>query len=212
MNLRRVSLLLAVTLLVAGCAGSGGGDESSSPLVADAAPATLDEATLSATGYAHVSTTREGLNTTVSAAIQGDVTLSTTRQVNATTVTAVYRRATDAAPVVVTLTSVPAVRPFERADLVKNPAAGRSVAAFVAGYDVTGVEEAGRRQVTLLGNETTLTAYTAAGSTDGRSLRLVRATVLHEGDYVTLAVAAPSGATLRLARLLDGVAHEKTAS
>jgi hypothetical protein len=205
---RRSLVALAVaSVLLAGC--TGGTSESPPPIVADASPATLDDATLSATGYEHVSTTRGRLNTTVSARIQGDVTLSTTRRVNATTVTAIYRRETDTGPVVATLYSVPAVQPFENANLTKNPASGREAAAFVADYDVSDVEETGSRRVTLLGNETTLTTFAARGTANGRSVavRLTRVTVRHDGDYVTVVVVTPRGVDSRLDRLLRGVAH-----
>ncbi|MFB6194545.1 MAG: DUF6517 family protein [Haloplanus sp.] len=214
---RRVTLaLLVLTLvLVAGCAG-GGGDEAadSPPLTGTAAPATLDPAVRNDTGYAERRADTSQLNTTITASIQGDVTLRTTRKATVTAARRVYVRPSSAGPAVVALYSVPAVEPFENADLRKNPAGALSRAALVTHSqsvyaDVRDVSQVGSRSVTLLGNETTLARYRATATRNGSSTTVTAAvaTVRHRGDYVTVVAVTPRGVETPFARLLGAVRH-----
>jgi|GEM_PF-5748921 len=211
------ALLLIVLIVVAGCAGSGGSatPTASPPLRATADPAVIAPSTLDATGYAERHADAPSLNTTVTARIEGDVTLQTTRDVWATTARRVYARSTPDGPAVVGLYAVPSVQPFENADLRKNPALGLSTAALFTRaqtvYDVRNLSRTGERSVSVLAAEATLTRYRGTATANGtvRAVAATLVTVDHGGDYVTVAVLWPRGQTAPLDRLLDGVRHEK---
>lgn len=213
------TVVLVVLVAVAGCAGAGGGagtPTETPPIRATAAPATLAPAVAEATGYARRRADAPPLNTTVTARIEGDVTLQTTRRVRARTARRVYVRETSAGPAVVGLYAVPAVNPFENADLRKNPAAGLSpptlaIRAQTVYADVRDVSQSGERSVAMLGNGTTLTTYRATATDDGgsRAVAVAVATVAHGGDYVTIVVVTPAGRTAPLDRLLGAVRHRK---
>lgn len=218
---RRVPLVtvLVFVLVLAGCMGVGGGGTTPTPeppLRATATPATLAPATLDATGYATHRADSPPLHTTVTARIEGDVTLQTTREVRATTARRVYVRSTPDGPAVVGLRSVPSVKPFENADLRKDPAAGLSPADRLARaqsvYAAVRVRSTtGERSATLLGTEATLTRHRGTARVNGtdRSVSAALVTVAHGGDYVTMAVVVPRGVEASLPRLLGGVRHEK---
>jgi len=217
----RLALTLGTLLLVlvAGCAGGGGGGATPTPdppLRVTATPASLDPATLDAAGYTERRTDAPALNTTITARIEGDVTLQTTRDVRATTARRVYARSTPDGPAVVGLYAVPGVQPFENADLRKNPAAGLSTADVLARaqtvYDVRDLSQTGERSVTLLGTDATLTRYegTATANDTDRSITATTVTVAHGSDYVTVAVVTPRGRDVPLDRLFGAVRHEKT--
>ena len=219
---RRVLAVLALVVL-AGCAGTGGGATPTPepPIRATAAPATLDSAALSATGYAERRADSPPLNTTVTARIEGDVTLRTTREVRATTARRVYVRPTPDGPAVVGLHVVPSVKPFENADLRKDPAVGLSPADRLARAqsvyaDPRDLSTVGKRSVTVLGIETMLSRYRGMATAQaGDADRAVTATVVtaaHAGDYVTVGVVTPRGRDAPLDRLLGAVRHEKAAS
>jgi hypothetical protein len=209
------TLALAAAVVVAGCAGAGGGDATPGPpLAGTATAAELADGVRSETGFAETGRTTRQLNTTVSATIQGDVELRTTRRVNVTTVSVAYERGgSGGSPVAFGTYSVPGVEPFERADLVKNPAEGLSPAELATRaqdtYTVTETTERGTTTLTLLGNETTAARYAATATRGGEQVAVVVtvATVRHAGDYVTAAVVAPEGAAVETARLFGGVTH-----
>ncbi|MFB6255841.1 MAG: DUF6517 family protein [Haloplanus sp.] len=209
---RLVPVSVVLVFVLAGCAGGGGGATATPepPLRAAAAPATLD-----ATGYAERRADSPPLNATITARIEGDVTLQTTREVRATTARRVYARSTPDGPVVVGLYAVPSVKPFENADLRKNPAAGLSTAAILGRSqsvytDVRDRSTTGERSVTVLGTEATLTRYRAVATVNGTDRRVSAAvvTVAHGDDYVTVVVMTPRGREASLPRLLDAVRHE----
>jgi len=214
---RFASVLLVSVVVLAGCAGAGGGAETSDepPLRATASPATLDSATLDATGYAERRADAPPLNATITARIEGDVTLQTTREVRATTARRVYARSTPDGPAVVGLYAVPSVKPFENADLRKSPAVGLSPAERLARAqsvyaDVGDLSKTGAQSVTLLDAEATLTTYRATATADGtdRTVTAAVVTVANGRDYVTVAVVTPRGRDAPLARLLEAVRHE----
>lgn len=212
---RFVPVLLVSVLVLAGCAGGGGSTTPTDdpPLRATAVPATLDPATLDATGYAERRADAPRLNTTVTAHIEGDVTLQTTREVRATTARRVYARSTPDGPTAVGLYAVPSVKPFENADLRKNPAAGLSPAALVGRaqsvYDVRDLSPIGERSVTVLDTEAALTRYRGTARANGtdREISVALVTVAHDGDYVTVAVATPRGRDAPRSRFLEAVRH-----
>jgi hypothetical protein len=215
----RFTVVFAVLVLVAGCAGGGGGagtPTDAPPLRATAAPATLDPATLDATGYAERRADAPPLNTTVTARIEGDVTLQTTRDVRATTARRVYARSTPDGPAVVGLYAVPSVEPFENADLRKNPASDLSTAALLTRAqtvyaDLRNRSETGERSVTVLDTEATLSRYRATATHNGtdRPVTAAVVTVAHGGDHVTVAVVTPRARDAPLDRLLGAVRHEE---
>lgn len=208
-------------VVLAGCAG-GGTSEDSPPLRATATPATFESGALADLGYAERRADAPPLNTTITARIEGDVTLQTTRDVRATTGRRVYARSTPDGPVVVALYTVPAVRPFDNADLRKNPAVGLSPAALATRAqtvyaDVRDASRAGAQSVTMLGNRTTLTRYRATArngsrTADPRPVTVAVTAVAHGGDYVTLVIVRPRSADPSLRRLLGAVRHKKGAT
>lgn len=213
--MERVALLLAVLVLVAGT-GCSGPESDAEPIRTNASRATVAPDALSATGYELAGERRQWLNTTISARIQGDVTLQTTRVVNASVAVAEYRRGTDGPPAVLGLYSVPGVQPFESANLTKNPAESLDAAALAVRaqstfVDVRDVEKRGERTVAMLGTQTTLARYTATAAAGGSGVEvdISVATVRHDGDYVTAVLVGPPGATdlSRTDRLLAGVRH-----
>lgn len=215
--MRRLAFVLLVSVLVAGCSGTGGAGTTteSPPLRATAAPATIAPAALDATGYAERRADAPPLNTTITARIEGDVTLQTTRDVRATTARRVYGRSTPDGPAVVGLYAVPSIQPFENADLRKNPAAGLSAVGLLTRaqsvYDVRDLSRTGERSVTVLDTEATLTQYDGTATANGtdRSVTAAVVTVAHGRDYVTVAVVTPDGQDAPLDRLLGAVRHEK---
>jgi hypothetical protein len=213
-----VGLGLALVVLVAGCGGGGGGGDAPSgpPLTGAATAAELADGTRSEAGFVETGRATGRLNTTVSATIQGDVELRTTRRVNVTTASVSYRREREGGdPTAFGTYSVPAVEPFERADLSKNPADGLAAAELADRaqdvYAVTGTTAAGTTTLTLLGNETRATRYEATGTRDGRETTVVVtvATVRHGSDYVTAVLVVPAADRDRVsaAALFDGVTH-----
>jgi len=219
--MRRLAVALVVSILVAGCTGGGGAGTPTDdpPLRATADPATLAAVALDATRYAERRADAPPLNTTITARIEGDVTLQTTREVRATTARRVYARSTPAGPIVVGLYAVPSVQPFDNADLRKNPAAGLSPAALFGRAqsvyaDVRDLSTTDERSVSVLGTEATLARYRGVATRDDstRSIDAALVTVAHGGDYVTVAVVIPRGRDAPLDRLLEAVRHEKGAA
>jgi len=217
--MHRRTLTLGICSLLAGCAGAGGDagtPTDAPPIRATAAPATLAPATRDATGYAEERADSPPLNTSVTARIEGDVTLQTTREVRATTARRVYVRSTPDGPAVVGLHSIPGVQPFQNADLEKNPAVGvepaerigRAQSIYADPSDLSTVTE---RSVTILGVETALVRYRGTATTRAddadHAVAAAVGTAPHAGDYVTVVVVTPRDRDAPLARLLDGVRH-----
>lgn len=210
MRRRVLELGLVLVVVLAGCGGGSGPSAEDRPLLTGTATAAeLDPPTRTETGFDETDRDRSQVNTTISATIQGDVELRTTRRVSVTTVSVAYRRETAAFGTY----SVPAVQPFERADLVKNPVEGADPATLVTRaqrtYAVSELSESRTTTVTLLGTETTATRYTGAATHDEESVqvRVVVATVRHDGDYVTAVTVTPEGESVPVARLFGGVTH-----
>jgi hypothetical protein len=209
---RRQPLLaasLAVLVVLAGC--GGGGETDDGPVVATAAPATVDEATLSATGYEFVERSNRTTNTTVTISLQGDVEVTSTFDVRATTTRAVYERQTEEGTAVVGILSVPGVKPSEALAAPRDPFAGREPAALAT--DATGVpvrdaRQAANETVALFGNETALRRYEATARGDALvTVSVARAR--RSGDFVYVVAVLPRGADERdrVARLAAGVRH-----
>lgn len=211
-----LALVLAVAVALAGCGGTGDDGTPRPPLTGTATAAELSPEIRNETGFTERAYTTGHLNTTISATVQGDVELRTTRRVNVTTVSVAYDRAEGEGPPVAFGTySVPAVRPFQRADLTKNPAAGLSPAELATRsqhtYEISETSETGRATLTLLGTETRATRYAASATRDGERVAVVVtvATVAHGGDHVTAVVVAPEVErdSVPAATLFDGVTH-----
>lgn len=212
-----IAVLAAVALvLLAGCSGGPGGGENP-PLEASAEPAGLSSSAAEDLGLTEADANTGALNTTIFVSIQGDVELSTSREVHATTRTVTYRGETAPPPVVVGVYTVPAVTLLkDTAPTVRNPA-GEQSPATIAGaaqsvYSVETLSAAADGQATLLGNQTTVQSLSGSGTVSGTSTDLAgyMATVRHEGDYVTVVVLAPAGTDLPAReRVLTGVTHPK---
>jgi hypothetical protein len=205
-------LLVAVTVLTAGCGGNGGGG--GDPIVANAAPATVDEPTRSETGYERVGETTQTVNTSFTITIQGDVQSNPTFAVTATVHRTVYARPLDGGRATVGLLSVPTVRPSEALASRINPVGDRAPAALVAnatGLTASGLTHRENRTVTMLGNETTLQVYDGTVTRDGTrtDVRVAVATVRAGTDEVTAVFVYPPGAEQQAAfeGILAGVEH-----
>lgn len=216
--MRRRLLAVGLALVVlAGCGGGSGPSAEDRPLLTGTAtPAELSDATGDETGFAESGRGTRRLNTTISATIQGDVELTTTREVSVTTHRVSYRRGDGDAPAVFGLYSVPAVEPFERADLRKNPASEEPatlVDRAQTAYEVSPSAFGGGTASTvhLLGNETTATRYetTATLNTTEVPVVVTVATVRHGEDYVTAVAVVPADVEgdVDVETLLAGVRH-----
>ena len=210
--MRRQPLLaatLAFLVVLAGC--GGGGETDDGPIVAEAAPATVDDAALSATGYDLVERSNRTTNTSVTLSVQGDVELNPTFDVRATTARAVYERETSAGRAVVGVLGVPGVKPSEALAAPRNPFADREVTALAT--DATGVAVRDARPtangtVTVFGNETTLRRDEATAEGD-TPVTVGVALARRGGDFVYLVAVVPRGADERdrVARLAAAVRH-----
>jgi hypothetical protein len=213
----RLAVLLAAAVLLAGCTGGPG---QKPPIEATAEPAGLAPGTVSDLGLEPVEQTSGQLNTTIHVSIQGDVELSSSREVHATTKTVVYRADTEDGPIVVAVHTVPAVTLLgDTAAIVRNPAADRSVpAALEAAQSVYSVESASNRSdgtAMLLGNGTTIQTLTGSATKAGESVAIEgwMAGTRHDGDYVTVAVITPEGTSGPAPdAVLSAVVHPKNES
>lgn len=193
-----VAGVLLVTLVVtAGCSLQ----PDSEPIRASASVASVPDATLDSTGYEPVGAGSPWLNVTVTESIQGDVELSSTRDVRARTQVRTYRRTTDAGPAFVAVHATPAVRLFENRNRTMNPARELSTAELAnrtqpTYSEISGVKQTGTRTMTLLGDETTGVVYRASATRDGEStsVEILLATVERGGDFVTVVATVPAGA------------------
>ncbi|MFB6169469.1 MAG: DUF6517 family protein [Haloferacaceae archaeon] len=209
--MRRQTLLTVTLALLVALAGCGGGETDDGPIVAEASPATVDEAALSATGYEFVERSNRTTNATVAVSLQGDIEVTSTFAVRATTTRAVYERQTGAGRAVVGVRSVPGVKPSEALAAPRNPFAGREVTALATNATGVAVRDArptANGTVVLFGNETTLRRYEAtAGGDSPVTVSVARAR--RGGDFVYLVAVVPRSADERdrIARLAGGVRH-----
>lgn len=208
---RIVTVLVVLMVLLAGCGGGGG--DSEEPIQASSSPASIDETTLSETGYGLVAETSSTRNVSFTITIQGDVQANPTFEVNATTRRTVYRRSLDAGPATVGLLSVPTVKPSEQLASRLNPFRDRTLAERVenaTGATATELRHRENRTVTMLGNETTMRMFEGTvtrESGDGDAVIGV-ATVRDGVDDVTVVIVYPRSAEEPpIDRLLAGIEH-----
>lgn len=203
-------------VLLAGCSGGPGGSEKP-PLEASAEPAGLSESAVEALGLTEANASTDRLNTTIFVSIQGDVELSTSREVHATTHRVTYRSSSASPPVVVVVYAVPAVTLLkDTAPTVRNPAGEQSPATLAGAaqsvYAIESLSATDDGQATFLGNQTTVRALSGAGGVGGTSTDLAgyMVTGRHDADYVTVVVLAPDGTALpQRAQVLGAIAHPK---
>jgi hypothetical protein len=204
------TVLLAALVVTAGCSLR----PDSEPIRASASVASVPNATLDATGYERVRAESRWLNVTLTESIQGDVELSSTREIRAKTSLRTYERSTDAGRAAVSILAVPGVRLFENRNLTTNPARDLSTAELVnrtlpTGGGVSDLRPTGTRTVTLLGTETAQTAFRATATRGGgpTRIRVLVATVERGGDFVTAVAVVPADADerRRIRTLLDAV-------
>ncbi len=205
-----LSVCLALLVVLAGC----GGGEDDGPIVAEASPAAVDEAALAATGYERVDRSNRTTNTTLTVSVQGDVTITSTFDVRATTSRVVYERAVAGGTAAVGVLGVPGVRPAEAIREPRNPFGDRGPATLATNattYTARDARQTGTATVRLLGVETTIRRYAATGERDGETLPVTVgvATVRHDGAFVSVVAVVPREADERerVARLAEGVRH-----
>lgn len=205
-TLAAVGVVVLVSL--AGCSVITG----EGPLSLTASEATVSETALSETGYESRNVSERSFSRTVSA-------LGQTREVELTTHAAVYERpvtaggqATPAAGFVVL--STPGVEVSNR---TLNPLSGLSPGDLVqvveTGYDGVSVGDGvATRNVTVLGQPTTVTRFEGAATADGTEAPVTvhATTVEHEGDFLIAVAVHPTGLpgeTARVDTLLAGLVH-----
>lgn len=183
-----VALALLALVVLGGCAGGGGPETVSAAATPVAAPA---DAAATA-GYESTGTTERRLNATVTAELEGDISVTERVDVEATVPVATYRR-TDG-PGVAAVAASPQVQVVENPPVDRDPLATLSTAdlvAFLLNRSVD-VERTGERTVELLGETATLSTH---GGTDADGDPVVVWVVRAEGDAaaVTAVGLAPAG-------------------
>ncbi len=182
---RLVVAALAVLVLTSGCLGVLTGQEA---LTVEAEPAVVDDAAASSTGYVYNGTESVQVNRTLEVAGQS-------RTVSVVNRVSTYEKSLDFGPLgearlgMFAAVSTPAV---EIAGETLNPIGDydndRLVELVAGKYEgLENVEQVSSRQVTTLGQETTVTKYSATAPTafDRRIDVFVHVTkVRHEGDFV----------------------------
>jgi hypothetical protein len=197
--------LLVILVLAAGCSGG------SNRIVASGTAATIQDASLAATGYERIRAMNRTRNATVSASISGDVELKATRDVTATTPIRLYKRATGSGPALVAVVSSPAIQPIKNQPIFRNPLPNtptKIVAYVQSRYHVSSLEQTGNATVTLLGNTTGFRTYTGT-TRNGTDVRVHIASVRDGNDFVTVVVIHPARVNERerVTKLLHGVKH-----
>lgn len=215
MNRPRTELLLAIavafSVVVAGCAGSDGGE----PVRTSGSPASFEGAPLEESDYDRAGRTNRTLNATLTVTIEGDIEGRESKDVRATIPVSTYRAAGDP-PSVVAVASSPLVEvienPPESEDPLNTLSTSRLVEFVQSTYaEPTDLEAVSERSVTALGSETTLVTYAGSASVDGRAVdvRVHVVRVEHDGDVVTVVGIGPAGTdgTDRLVGVLEGLEH-----
>lgn len=189
------ALVLAVLLVLAGCAGPG--DRTPEPIEGSASRATVGDDGLSAAGYEEVTVEEDRVERRGTLDVSGDVELVVDYHVDATAQRAVYRDADADPPSVFALYSVPLVSP-DQIDVRIDPLGDRStadVAALAQGVygEFGALEHVTNRTVSLLGSETTVANYRTTARSDGTSVdvSVYVAAVEHDGDVVRAVAVLP---------------------
>lgn len=209
--MRKIAILLTVAV-VASTAGCGfiTGDE---PLSFSADPATVNEETLSETGYEEASTRTQNVSREFTVAGE-------TREVTVSNELATYDRAIELgalgeqrAALFATFSS-PEV---EIATRTFNPISEMSnrqlLSRFSSEYEgLTVGEQVGNESRTVLGTETSIEKYEGTAELDGRTVDVYIhvTTVQHGGDYVVGLGVYPqrlSGEEDRVFTMYDGIEH-----
>lgn len=209
--LRRLPLvLLAVLVLSSGCLGVLVGDE---PLAFTASKATIDDGALADSGYEHEETKKLELNREVE--VGGE-----SRDVEVTNWVAVYTKSVEIEGVgeqqaaAVAVLSTPEVnvlgqtfnpvREMDNAELVERVVSEHT--------NVRNIEKVGSSTVTILGEETEVTKFSATIEVDGQEVDgyVHLGKVTHDGDIVLITGLYPeelSGEEENVLELMSAVEH-----
>jgi len=209
--MRKLTLLLTVAVVAstAGCGFLTG----SEALQISAQPATVEESTLSETGYEEQSVTNQTVSREFTVAGQ-------TRQVNVTNSLARYDRSVDLGPLGGQRAAVFATFSSPQVDVLGqsfNPISDMSnediLSQFSSQYGGLSVgEQVDNRTHTVLGEETGVEKYEGTAQLSGSSVDVYVhvTTVKHGGDYVVSLAIYPqelSGEEERVFTMLDGIDH-----
>jgi hypothetical protein len=202
--------LLALLVVSSGCLGALVGDE---PLSFAASKATVDDAALANTGYEHQETRKLELNRTFE--VGGE-----SRQVEVTNWAAVYTKSIEIDGVgeqqaaTVAVLSTPEVNVLGR---TINPVGEMDNDELVERViseqgNVRNIEEVGSTTVTILGEETEVTKFSATITVDGQEVDgyVHLGKVTHDGDIVLVAGMYPrqlSGEEETVLELMGAVEH-----
>jgi len=209
--MRKIVLLLAAAAVAttAGCGFITG----SEALQVDAQPATVEDATLSETGYEAASVTNQTVSREFTVAGQ-------TRQVNVTNSLAQYDRSVDLGPLGEQRGAVFATFASPQVDVLGqsfNPISDMSneelLSEFGSQYGGLSVgEQVDNRTHTVLGTQTGVEKYDGTAELGGTTVDVYVhvTTVKHDGDYVVSLAIYPqelSGEQERVFTMLDGIEH-----
>ncbi|WP_458189251.1 DUF6517 family protein [Haladaptatus sp. NG-WS-4] len=204
------SAVLVVLVLTSGCLGVILGDS----LAFSANKATVDEKTVSDTGYETADVKQKTVKQTFEAAGQS-------RDVEVTNWVAQYEKSAGVPGVAegtvskFVVLSSPKVEVFEQKF---NPLARYSdkkmVEKFVAGYaNIRDVQRVGSNNVTMLGSETEVSKFTGTAKTNGVSVdvNVHVAQVEHGDDIVVVLAVYPEkiDESENVYRLIEGIEHEE---
>lgn len=169
----RLILILGVVVVIlglAGCNGTGGA-ETPEPITASASPGTVSDDALTTAGYEEDSVEERGLTASGRLDISGDVQMELRYTIQATTSRAIYRDEEASPPQLFSVMSVPLAKP-EQVSATINPLRDRSLSDLANRSQdtysgITDLRHSENITVSVLGNETTLSKYSATATTDG---------------------------------------------
>jgi len=179
---------LAALVALAGCGGGGAPDT----VEAAATPAAVPADAAAAAGYEATATTERRLNATVTAELEGDISVTERVDVRATVPVTTYRR-TDG-PGTAAVAASPLVQVVENPPVARDPLATLSTGELVALlFDRSvDVERTNERTVPALDGEATLAVHEGTDA-DGAAVLVWVVRAEREDAVVTVVGVAPAG-------------------